>query len=158
MKTQIFNFFLASMIFTLFSSSVVAQNTHKQTRELYDTAVEMKTKLPTTKQVAEFRPTTRKEAEELRVVSEAVDLMERIDATKGRMTPRTKANFDRELVRLEASLDLAIGGATGGASTCHGRCDEDYPGTGGGVGWRRFVCKMGCITICIGPLCGSGGN
>lgn len=148
---------MATIAFSLLTTSIFAQSTPNQTKELYDVAVVMQKQFPTMKEFRNFKPNDRVEAKQARVLMGAKVLLDKIAATKGRISPRQAAQFNRELAQLELTLDGSTG-VNGRPSTCHGRCAKDFPGFGGGMGWQRFTCKLACIKICIGQICGSGGN
>ena len=158
MKTRTVNFFMATIAFILLTTSAFAQRATNQTKALYDVAVVMQKQFPTKREFQAFRPNDKVEAEQARVLMGAKVLLDKIAATKGRISPRQEAQFNRELAQLELDLANSTTGPNGKPSTCHGRCAKDFPGTGGGVGWQRFTCKLACIKICIGQICGSGGN
>jgi len=158
MKTYSLNFFMVAIAFILFTTSTFAQSATNQTKALYDVAVVLQKKFPTKREFQNFRPKDRVEAEQARILMSAKVLLDKIAATKGRISPRQEAQFNRELASLELDLANSTTGPNGKPATCHGRCAKDFPGTGGGVGWQRFTCKLACIKICIGQICGSGGN
>lgn len=151
MKTTINNLFLALFAILFMSNPAFSQRGSDGTgKTLYAATVAAKTKYPTTQTIYNMKPSTQKEARQRQIILDGRKLMDRILATGGRLTPRQKAQFEREFNLLESAI-----GQSQGASTCHGRCHDDFgDGFGGGAGWNRFLCKAACMSI--GPV--HGGN
>jgi len=86
------------------------------------------------------------------IIKSAQDLAAKVKRAGSSMTKAQYEGFQRELGKIEAKLDSQQ--TQQAPHTCHGKCAADFPGWGGGKGWQRFVCKLGCIKV--GPV--SGGN
>jgi hypothetical protein len=144
----------------LCSSTAFAQNFSSTASKaaFYEAATSVNKEYPSLESITKMRPSTKTEATQRQILMDAKKLLNQVVATKGNLTTSQTLSFNRQLMQLEGALDLTFD-ATNGTSgnpplTCHGRCESDFPGTGGGQGWKRFVCKMGCISI--GPV--HGGN
>lgn len=153
---QIFSTVLFTLV--LCSSTALAQNFASSTSKaaFYEAATSANKTYPSLAKIAKMRPTSKTEATQRQILMDAKKLLNQVMATKGNLTASQTMNFNRQLMQLEGALDLTLDATAAGDPplTCHGRCEHDFPGTGGGQGWKRFVCKMGCISI--GPV--HGGN
>ncbi len=87
------------------------------------------------------------------VIESARKLAAKVKRAGSSMSKSQYDGFQRELGKIEANLDSQTQSQQA-PHTCHGKCAADFPGWGGGKGWQRFVCKIGCIKV--GPV--SGGN
>lgn len=87
------------------------------------------------------------------ILESARKLAARVQRAGAKMSQTQYDGFQRELAKLEADLDNQTRQQQA-PYTCHGKCEADFPGTGGGKGWKRFICKLACIKV--GPV--SGGN
>jgi hypothetical protein len=88
------------------------------------------------------------------ILESARNLAARVQRAGAKMSKTQYDGFQRELAKIERDFSAQASQQAGTPHTCHGKCEADFPGTGGGKGWKRFICKLACIKI--GPL--SGGN
>ena len=83
----------------------------------------------------------------------------------GRMSNTQFLGFQKEVEKLETRLKgvyvtsyslSGSGAAESQFSECYKDCHNSFPGTGGGNGFNRFACKIGCFAEAAGG--GNGNN
>jgi hypothetical protein len=76
-------------------------------------------------------------------------LINKVVAAGTSITQQQAENYDAEMKQVISDIDkLSAGSQTGnGIPKCFKGCDENYPGLGGGQGWKRFTCKMACLIV-----------
>jgi hypothetical protein len=76
-------------------------------------------------------------------------LINKVVAAGTSITQQQAENYDAEMKQVISDIDkLSAGPQTGnGIPKCFKGCDENYPGLGGGQGWKRFTCKMACLIV-----------
>ncbi|MCW5924755.1 MAG: hypothetical protein KIS77_20725 [Saprospiraceae bacterium] len=85
------------------------------------------------------------------IIESAIRLSARVQQAGAGMSQKQYNGFQRELAKIEADLNTQTTQEQT-PHTCHGKCEADFPGKGGGKGWKRFWCKVACIKL--GPISG----
>lgn len=157
MKKQVLSLSFLFFAFIGFYQTTNAQTRSTETADFVSAAAdadaEMVMLLPAVQKVREA-------AGVVPVIEAARKLAAKVKRSGANMSSSQLEGYKRELGKLETDLDKILGNSTvptAGSQTphtCHGKCAADFPGWGGGKGWQRFICKLGCIKV--GPV--SGGN
>lgn len=95
-------------------------------------------------------------AQHVRMLESAQKLAAQVVRSGANMTTAQYANYQSQLSKVEIDLNKILGNSTvptgapapGTVGACHKSCHDAFGnGLGGGKGWNRFVCKLGCIKI-----------
>ena len=113
--------------------------------EVYSWARTAKSKLPTSDALSKARPETARQRNLLSLTKRGKSIIDRVIATGETMSKQQAVEFDKQMQLVVEQMDKADDGKT--TSDCFAGCDKTYPGWGGGKGWNRFWCKVGCLTI-----------
>jgi hypothetical protein len=119
----------------------------KATAPVYRWATEASRKLLDAAQLQRLETRTRQQAEAKRLCSQGQALVKQVLATRGNIGFDQAQAFEVKMEGIVGGLDrLAWGGSSGsGIAGCMQDCGNAFPGTGGGNGWNRFVCKAACL-------------
>lgn len=79
-----------------------------------------------------------------RLALQAEGLLKKIAQTQGRMSERQYKTFQRQLDDMNQQL-AAPGIVDEGIGGCMRECADNFPGSGGGNGVNRIVCKFACL-------------
>lgn len=65
------------------------------------------------------------------------------------ITPANAIKYEQEIQEVSDGITrlIAVTQMQGGIPDCFKGCDNNYVGTGGGTGWKRFTCKMACLIV-----------
>ncbi|MFM9911069.1 MAG: hypothetical protein ACKVOW_17140 [Chitinophagaceae bacterium] len=76
-------------------------------------------------------------------------LINNVVAAGSSITQQQAEKYDAEMKQVMLDIDKLSGGPQTGNEIpkCFKGCDENYPGLGGGQGWKRFTCKMACLIV-----------
>lgn len=150
MKKIISPCFIVS-IFLLFGHFVTAQTVTKQ--EVISFALEAKN----TDAYSRYNPIQiRKGADRntalkklLPFFDEGYAIIKKVNEAGTGITPALAIKFDEEMKQVITQIDKLSSGITTGNKIpeCFKGCDTNYPGLGGGQGWKRFTCKMACLIV-----------
>jgi hypothetical protein len=93
------------------------------------------------------KPGAGQQAQVKRLLDQGQALFKQVEATRGRIDFDQALDFQQRMKTTVRGLDnLTFGGPAGsGIAGCMQDCDTTYPGTGGGNGWNRFICKTACL-------------
>lgn len=140
MKKQVL--FLSLLV--AFIGTIFQANAQSRTTEIGDFVAaakeaedELAMLLPAVQKVREY-------AAFVPTIEAAIKLAKQVQRAGTSMTQRQYETFQNDLAKLEADLDQQTRQQKP-PYTCHGKCEADFPGKGGGKGWKRFWCKVGCI-------------
>lgn len=77
------------------------------------------------------------------------NLINKVYALGTKITAAEAMRYDAEMNRIITEIDKLSTGLQQGNDIpkCFGGCDSNYPGLGGGNGWKRFTCKMACLIV-----------
>ncbi len=76
-------------------------------------------------------------------------IIKKVNEAGNDITPAMALKYDEEMKQVMTQIDkLSSGVPTGNKiPECFRGCDDNYPGLGGGQGWKRFTCKMACLIV-----------
>ncbi|MFM9908349.1 MAG: hypothetical protein ACKVOW_03315 [Chitinophagaceae bacterium] len=76
-------------------------------------------------------------------------IIKKVNEAGNSLTPAMAVKYDEEMKQVMTQIDkLSSGLPTGNKiPECFRGCDDNYPGLGGGQGWKRFTCKMVCLIV-----------
>lgn len=65
------------------------------------------------------------------------------------ITPANALKYEQEMKEINDGISRLIAVTPMGhpIPECFKGCDDNYPGIGGGSGWKRFCCKMSCLIV-----------
>ncbi|MBL7798655.1 MAG: hypothetical protein JNJ90_19315 [Saprospiraceae bacterium] len=142
------SFFFAFLGLVSFANAQTRTDVAELLSAVQDAEKEMVMLLPAVQKVREA-------AGYVPIIKSAQELAAKVKRAGSGMSKSQYEGFQRELGKIEANLDSQSQTQSQQTPhTCHGKCAADFPGWGGGKGWQRFICKLGCIKV--GPV--SGGN
>lgn len=77
------------------------------------------------------------------------ELINKVIKEGSSMTPANALKYEKEMQEIGSSIDRLINVTQldHPIPECFKGCDTNYPGLGGGSGWKRFCCKMSCLIV-----------